>query len=47
MEWQLALLIGFLMGFIVGFAGGYGIRAFMSFRRYYAAPRAWFRDSAL
>jgi ABC-type antimicrobial peptide transport system permease subunit len=42
MTWQLALSIG-LAGFVVGFASGYGIRAFISFKRYYtAAPRALF-----
>jgi hypothetical protein len=40
MDWHLALAVGLLTGFIVGFASGYGIRAFISFRRYYAAL-AW------
>jgi hypothetical protein len=46
-DWQFALPIGLLTGFIVGFASGYGIRALISLRRYYAPPRAWFRDAAL
>jgi hypothetical protein len=41
MTWQLAL--GLAVGFGVGFASGYGIRAFVAFRHYYAAAgRAWF-----
>jgi hypothetical protein len=47
MTWQLALSLGLLTGFIVGFASGYGIRAFIAFRRYYAVATGWFRDSAL
>ena len=47
MTWQLALSIGILIGLVVGFASGYGMRAFIAFRRYYAAPTGWFRDSAL
>ena len=47
MDWHLTLVVGLLTGFIAGFASGYGTRAFISFRRYYAAPRGWFRDPSL
>jgi hypothetical protein len=47
MDWHLALTVGVFTGLILGFASGYGIRAFISFRRYYAAPRGWFREPFL
>jgi hypothetical protein len=47
LDWQAALGIA-LIGFGVGFITGYGIRAFISYRRRKAARRARrFRDPVL